>query len=250
MAIERQQFSLSDQVKSYLKIYAPRPELRRLDTAVGNLALKVIHGKGRFPQDRITENNYVSDINLFISSDEIRVNEAGTASLTKDVNMQLPSNFRSEIQVLLYDADEKLVGQCNNLADLGLVDLVSTISLAQQASEVPYYFFEFAANSSVEYQHTWIGNTMHIKSPVEFSRVSLMYWGYGKRYQIDSYNNAVSISWIDLGYPEYVALEIAKLELMQAGYQQEASNLETMRREAEHAFLTDQAAQEGGAYNG
>ena len=80
--------------------------------------------------------------------------------------------------------------------------------------------------------------------------MQLRYYGYGKKYDMDSYNNVTSISWIDFQYPELVALEIASHELKSAGYQQEAANLEALKNDALHAFLTDQAGQMMGASHG
>ena len=64
----REPFSLSEQVKNYIKIYAPRPELRRMDTVIGNTTLKNLHGLDHFNQDKKTEIILLSDNNLFLNT--------------------------------------------------------------------------------------------------------------------------------------------------------------------------------------
>lgn len=247
--MEREPFSLSSTVKEYIKLYAARPELRKLDTAVGNAVLKAIHGRGHFGQDRKTVQHLAADDNFCIDRENETTADSGAIYCT-GLNMQLPSDFRSEINVLLLDEFGELAGEASNLANLGIVDSINTISINKRGYAVPYYFMEFSSEPAHIAPAFWDGNTIKIVSPLPFSQIRLTYWGYGKKYTKDMYNLVTSVSWIDQLYPEYVALEIAKQELISAGYSETANNYEALRRELEHSFMVDQADQEGSADNG
>lgn len=248
----REPFSLSDQVKQYIKVYAPRPELRRMDTSVGNLVLKMLHGKDNFNADIIQEWNDVSDENLFdnVWPEAATLQNGTTGVQTKETNMALPTDFRKEISVILIGLDGSKAAECVPIIDLNIYDSIAVMQLAPDFTSEAYYFQEFSFSENKRSNPNWVGNTLHIRSPVPFGSVQFRYFGYGKRYDRDSYNNVTSISWIDFQYPELVALEIASHELKSAGYQQEAANLEALKNDALHAFLTDQAGQMRGASHG
>ena len=244
----REPFSLSEQVRNYIKIYAPRPELRRMDTVVGNTTLKNLHGLDHFNQDKKTEINLLSDTNLFRHT--VGPIDGNGNQQVYECNMAVPNDFRTEFSLLLTLTDGTVVAQCSNLADLGVYDVVNTIEIGKAYSDTAFYFIEFFSTSSEISWENWVGNTFHIKSPVPFQAVELYYLGYGKKYYKDQYGETTSISWIDFLYPELVALSIAQTELKLAGYQQEAANLEAERKELVRSFLVDQAEQTGGASHG
>ena len=248
----REPFSLSEQVKQYIKIYAPRPELRRMDNSVGNLVLKMLHGKDNFNADIRAEQDDVSDNNIFahLVSESRDFGDGTTGLVVFETNLALPTDFRKEISVVLFGHNGEKVADCVPIIDLNIYDNIDTMQIAPSFDSQAYYFQEFYSDDNLRSNPYWTGNTLHIRTPVPFTSMQFRYYGYGKKYEKDSYNNTTSISWIDFQYPELVALEVASYELKSAGYQQEAANLDAVKGDALHAFLTDQAGQMRGASHG
>lgn len=223
-----------------------------MDNSVGNLVLKMLHGKDNFNADIIQELNDVSDNNVFnhLVSESRDFGDGSTGLVVFETNLALPVDFRKEISVVLFGHEGRKVIDCVPVIDLNIYDNIDTMQITPDFDSQAYYFQEFYSDYNTRNDPYWTGNTLHIRTSVPFVAVQLRYYGYGKKYEKDDYNNTTSISWIDFQYPELVALEIASHELKSAGYQQEAANLEALKNDALHAFLTDQAGQMMGASHG